>query len=345
MADVAAITGSVDFEPAALAGHLAGRLPLANGPMSLTRISGGQSNPTYIVGFPDGAAVLRKRPAGPTLPSAHAVDREFRVLEALSRTAVPVPRPLLFEADPAVIGTPFYLMEKIEGRVFHDAALPGVPPTDRGAMYLSMADTLAALHAVDPAAVGLGDFGRPGSYFARQFARWSRQWRESPTQDIPELDRVVDWLAAHLPEDEGRVAIAHGDFRLGNLMFHPTEPRVVGILDWELATLGDPLADLGFCCMAWHSSPDEYAGLLGLDCDALGIPGPDTFVARYEGLPRPSGRLRPFHVVFALFRFAVIFVGIADRARAGTAADADAARTGRLAANFARRALALALRS
>ncbi len=345
MKTVGAIEGAVDFEPERLAAYLSTRLPFARGPMSLSRISGGQSNPTYIVGYPGGGAVLRKRPAGPTLPSAHAVDREFRVLSALAGTPVPVPRPLLFEADPAVIGTPFYVMEKLDGRVFHDCALPDVTPSDRRAMFFSMADTLAALHAVDPASVGLADFGRPGSYFTRQLARWSRQWEDSPTDGIPELDAVVAWLSAKLPPDDGRASIAHGDFRLGNLMFHPTEPRVIGILDWELATLGDPLADLGFCCMTWHSSPDEYSGILGLDIEALGIPSRDAFVARYEGLPAPSGRLQPFHVVFALFRFAVIFVGIADRARAGTAAAADAAKTGRLAVNFARRAHALALAS
>jgi aminoglycoside phosphotransferase (APT) family kinase protein len=345
VASVGEIKGTVDFEPARLADYLSTRLPFAKGPMRLERISGGQSNPTYIVIFRDGAAVLRKKPAGVTLPSAHAVDREFRVLNALSGTAVPVPRALLYEADPAVIGTPFYLMDKLEGRVFHDCALPDIAPDERRAMYWSMAETLAALHAVEPAAVGLGDFGRPGSYFARQLARWSKQWDESPTQDIPELDAVVEWLSAKLPPKDGRASIAHGDFRLGNLMFHPTEPRVVGILDWELATLGDPLADLGFCCMTWHSSPDEYSGILGLDIAELGIPTRDAFVARYEGLPAPSGRLQPFHVVFALFRFSVIFVGIADRARAGTAADANAARTGRLAVNFARRAHSLAMAS
>lgn len=325
MSRVGEISGAIDFEPARLAEYLAARLPFASGPMAVTRIGGGQSNPTYALAFPEGRAILRKKPAGPTLPMAHAVDREFRVLDALKDTAVPVPRPLLFEPDAEVIGTPFYVMEQLDGRVFHDCALPGVSPADRRAMYLSMAQTLAALHAVDPAAVGLGDLGRPGDYFARQLARWSRQWEESPTDGIPELDAVVDWLAGRLPSDDAPPAIAHGDFRLGNLMFHPTEPRVIGVLDWELATLGHPLADLGFCCMTWHTAPEEYSGVLGLDIAALGIPTRDEFVARYEGLPVPSGRLKPFHVVFALFRFAVIFVGIADRARAGTAADANAA--------------------
>lgn len=345
MTELGQISGKTDFEPRALAEYLSSRLPFARGPMSLTRISGGQSNPTFIVSFPEGSAILRKRPPGPLLPSAHAVDREFRVLSALSKTPVPVPKPFIYEADVSVIGTAFYVMEKLEGRVFHDCALPGLTPEERRGMYLSMADALAALHAVDPAAVGLGDFGRPGSYFARQLARWSKQWEDSPNEEIPELDAVVEWLKVKLPPEDGGVSIAHGDFRLGNMIFHPTEPRVVGILDWELATLGDPLADLGFCCMTWHSGPDEYAGILGLDIEKLGIPTRDEFVARYEKLPRPSGRLKPFHIVFALFRFAVIFVGIADRARAGTAADANAAKTGQLAINFARRAHALALAS
>jgi aminoglycoside phosphotransferase (APT) family kinase protein len=330
------------FEPAALAFHLEGRLAFASGPLSIARIGGGQSNPTYALAWRGGSAILRKQPRGPILPSAHAIDREFRVLRALEGTPAPTPRVLFYEADPSIIGTPFYVMEKLEGRVFHDSSLPGVAPEERRAMYLSMADALATLHRVDPAEAGLADFGRAGDYFARQLTRWSRQLAASAAEPIPELEKVGSWLSARLPAGDGRSAIAHGDFRVGNMMFHPTEPRVVGVLDWELSTLGDPLADLGFFCMAWHTAPDEYAGLMGLDQAALGIPGQDEFVARYEGLPAPSGRLEPFHVVFALFRFAVIFVGIAERARAGTAADAGAASTGRLAVNFARRALALA---
>ncbi|WP_256379153.1 MULTISPECIES: phosphotransferase family protein [unclassified Bradyrhizobium] len=202
-----------------------------------------------------------------------------------------------------------------------------------------MADTLAALHRVDPSSVGLSDFGRSGNYFARQLTRWIRQWSDSPTRGIPEIDAVIAWLQKRLPDEEGALSITHGDYRIGNLIFHAVEPRVVGILDWELATLGDPLADLGFCCMTWFIGPDEYAGIKGLDFGVLGIPTVDEFVARYDGLKRPSGRLKRFNVVFALFRFAVIFIGIADRARAGTASDAGAADTGRLAKKFARRAL------
>lgn len=336
------VEGPVDFDPERLAGFLAETRADLQGRLDISRVGGGQSNPTYLLSTPTGEAVLRKRPAGPLLASAHAVDREFRVLSALADTPVPVPRPLLFHADPDVLGTPFYLMQRLHGRVFHDASLPGVPSEERAAMLLAVADTLASLHAIDPQEVGLAEFGRPGSYFERQLARWSRQWEQSPTNDIPELDALVAWLRQALPPYDAPSRIVHGDFRVGNLMFHPTEPRVIGILDWELATLGDPLADLGFCCMAWHTARDEYGGYLGLDTAALGLPSQDAFVARYEGRTSPSGRLLPFHVVFALFRFAVIFVGIADRARAGTAADPRAAETGQLAARFARRALALA---
>jgi aminoglycoside phosphotransferase (APT) family kinase protein len=309
-----------------------------SGPMSLDRIEGGQSNPTYFVTFPDRRLVLRKKPAGPILPSAHAIDREFRVLSALSGTNVPVPRVFLYHAEDDVIGTPFYIMERLEGRVFHDCALPDLEPAERRAIYLSMAETLAALHAIDPAHLGLGDFGRPGNYFQRQIARWSRQWAESATKDIPELDALVAWLPAHLPPDDGRVAIAHGDFRLGNLIIHPSDPRVVGVLDWELSTLGHPLADLGFCCIPWHTAPDEYAGILGLDRAALGIPDEAEFVNHYFSHGRRDPAFGSFHLAFALFRFAVIFVGIADRKRAGTAAGSNAAAVSHLGRHFARRA-------
>lgn len=337
------MSGSIDFDVGRLDGFLRGRLPDLDGPMAVERVSGGQSNPTYFLTYPGRSLVLRKRPNGPTLPSAHAVDREFRVLDALARTDVPLPRTVLFHAGDEVVGTPFYVMERVAGRVFDDCALPGLPPDQRRAVYLSMAETLARLHAVDPVAVGLGDYGRPGNYFERQIARWSRQWAESPTGDIPALDAVERWLAEHRPPDDGRSAIAHGDFRLGNLILHPTEPRVVAVLDWELSTLGHPLADVGFCCMPWHTAPDEYQGILGLDHARLGIPTEAEFIDHYLAHAVPTGRPTTFHVVFALFRFAVIFVGIADRVRAGTAASQNAAAVGGLARNFAGSALDAAL--
>jgi aminoglycoside phosphotransferase (APT) family kinase protein len=322
----------------ALAAWLAQRLP-GTGLPSLARIGGGQSNPTWFVDWGDARLVLRKKPEGPILPGAHAVEREFRVMRALWGSDVPVPRALWLEEDASILGTPFYVMERLEGRVFADTALPGVTPEDRRAMYLDMARVLARLHAVRPEDVGLADFGKPGTYFARQIARWTKQYQGSTGPRIAALDHLVAWLPANMPEDDGAVSIAHGDFRVGNLMWHKTEPRVIGVLDWELSTLGHPLADLGFCAIPWHSSADEYAGLLGRDWQGAGIPGRDTFVAEYMAHARPTGPLLPFHIAFALFRFAVIFVGIADRARAGSAASNEAASLGPLAERFARRAI------
>ena len=331
---------TADFNPADLHGFLDATYG-RSGHFDLQRISGGQSNPTYFVTHGAARLVLRKKPAGPILPGAHAIDREYRVLRALHPTGVPVPRPILYHDDPALLGTPFYLMERIDGRVFTDCSLPSLPKKDRSAIWMGLADALAALHSIDPAQVGLGDFGRPGNYFERQIARWTRQWQASASDPIPDLDRLADWLAANMPADDGAVRLAHGDFRMGNLIFHPTEPRVVAILDWELSTLGHPLADLGFCVMPWHSAPDEYGGLLGLDLVTLGLPPEEAVVARYRVSRPDTAALLPFHKVFALFRFAVIFLGIADRVRSGTAAAADAANHGHLAARFAARATAI----
>lgn len=303
------------------------------------RIGGGQSNPTYAVDFGERKLILREKPRGETLPGAHAIDREFRVLKALETTDVPVPKVVLYHDDPEALGTPFYLMDRLDGRVFHDCALPSLSPEERRGMFLSMAEAMAKLHAVDPASIGLADFGRPGNYFERQVARWSRQYRESPSGPLPDLDRLSEWLTANLPEDDGRVAIAHGDFRLGNMIFHPSWPEVVGILDWELATLGHPLADLGYCCLPWNTAPDEYGGILGLDREALGIPTQAEFVAHYFAHAIPTTPLKPFHVVFALFRFSAIWVGIADRAKAGSAAAVNTGNALPLARTFAQRAL------
>jgi len=327
-----------DLDSARLKAWLAARLPGASD-LDLERIGGGQSNPTWFVTFGEARLVLRKKPAGPILPGAHAVEREFRVMRALADTGVPVPRVLWLEQDESILGTPFYVMERLQGRVFSDCTLPGMAPQERRAIYLEMARVLARLHAVAPDAVGLGDFGKPGNYFERQITRWTRQYRDSAGPPIAALDRLVDWLPANLPPDDGDVAIAHGDFRLGNLMFHPTEPRVIGVLDWELSTLGHPLADLGFCVIPWHSTPEEYGGIRGTDWQAGGIPARDDFVAEYYAHARPTAALAPFHAAFALFRFAVIFRGIADRARAGNAASEEAASLAPLAGRFARRAL------
>lgn len=318
------MSGQIDFDPGTLSAFLTEQF----GPsdvFDLDRISGGQSNPTYFLTWDDQRMVLRKQPNGPILKGAHAVDREYRVQAALYPTGVPIACPVLYHDKPDVVGTPFYLMERIEGRVFDNCALPEVDPSERRALWMGLADAMAAMHAVRPEDVGLGDYGRPGNYFGRQIARWSRQWEESSHDPIPELDRLRDWLVANQPEDDGAVSLAHGDFRMGNVIFHPSEPRVVAILDWELSTLGHPLADLAFCALAWHLSPDEYGGILGLDHAALGLPSEEDFVARYMAARPGSAPLLTFHKAFALFRFSVIWVGIADRVRSGTAAGADAA--------------------
>jgi len=327
-----------DLDLPALETWLAERLPNESG-LKVERIGGGQSNPTWFLDWGTLRLVLRKKPSGQILPGAHAVEREFRVIDALNNAGPPVPKAYWLEEDPEILGAAFYLMERVEGRVFSDCALPGVDPAHRREMYLDMARTLARLHAVRPDEVGLADYGKPGDYFQRQIGRWTRQYQQQDDLRIAALDRLVEWLPANMPEDDGAIAIAHGDFRVGNMLFHPTEPKVVAVLDWELSTLGHPLGDLGFCVIPWHSAPDEYGGLIGVDWRELGIPERDEFVAEYMAHALPTSPLLPFHVAFALFRFSVIFVGIANRARLGNAASAEAADLGPLAERFACRAI------
>ena len=330
----------VEFDPARLDAFLKDRVPGLSGAMRLERIAGGQSNPTFFVSYKERRLVLRKKPPGRTLPSAHAVDREARVLTALAGSTVPVPLVVLFHAGDEVVGTPFYVMERLEGRVFASSDLAGAPVGERRAMVLSYADTLARLHDIDWQAAGLEGFGRPGGYFARQVARWSKQWEAERFRDIPALSRLQEHLLATMPEDDGATSLVHGDFRLGNMMFHPSEPGVVAVLDWELSTIGHPMADLAFSVVCWRSLPSEYGGLLGLDLGALGIPSEAEFLARYyASRTTPTPRMEPFHVAFSMFRFAVIFEGIAARARAGTAAGSDAGTVGDLSLAFAHRGL------
>ena len=331
----------LDFDPDRLEAYLKSQVTGLDGRMTVERIAGGQSNPTYRLRFAARDVILRKQPRGELLPSAHAVDREFRVQSALAATDVPVPRMVHLCADRAVIGTLFYVMEALDGRVIHDSSIPGAAPAERAALYDAMNEVLARLHQVDWQAVGLEGFGKPGNYFARQIARWTRAWQASRTRAIPELDRLVAWLPAHVPADD-ETTIVHGDFRLGNLMFHRTEPRVIALLDWELSTLGHPLADLAFNCLLWHSTPAMYHGIEGLDHAALGIPSRDDYVARYCARTGRSAGITNFHLAFACFRFAVIFEGIAKRAQIGTAAGADAEQVGRLSIDYARRGWALA---
>ena len=295
--------------------------------MDVRQMRGGQSNPTFLLLTDRGEYVLRKQPPGALLPSAHAVDREYRVLAALAGTDVPVPRPLLYGADPTVIGTPFYVMERLKGRIFRSPNLPELAPQARRPVYLAMADTLAKLHRVDWAARGLADFGKPGNYFARQIARWTKQWQGSQTRGNPSIDRLAEWLPNHIPTGD-QVSLCHGDFRLDNMVFHPTEPRVIGLLDWELSTLGHPLADFAYSCIPYLTAAATHNGLAGLDLWALGIPDQAEFVAAYAERGGTAAPLQPFHLAFSLFRLAVILEGVLARAQAGNASNAEAGTVG-----------------
>lgn len=293
------------------------------GRVQVERVRGGQSNPTWYVNAGDERFVLRQQPGGELLPSAHALDREFRILKALEGSDVPVPRVIRYSDDRNIVGTPFYLMQRLEGRIFPTAALEGVDAEERRAMYRSAAETLARLHAVDWAAAGLSDYGKHDEYFSRQVRRWSKQWEASRRLDVPELDRLIAWLPTHTPGGE-ETTICHGDYRFGNLMFSPSGTEIVGVLDWELSTLGDPLADLGFFCMLYHVGSD-YGGVIEVDRRMLGIPSAEEFVSDYNRAVGTQRNVLPFHVAFAFFRFAVIFAGIEDRARRGNASDPEAA--------------------
>lgn len=311
------------FDEAALARHLRERLPGFDRAFEVRQFQGGQSNPTFHLRAAAGEYVLRKKPPGKLLPRAHAVEREYRVLRALAGSDVPVPPVWLLCEDDGVIGTPFFVMDHVPGRVFLDRAMTAGTPAERAAVYEDMARVLAALHRVDWLGAGLEGFGRPEGYMARQVALWTRQWEAVRVEEMPAMDRLAAWLPAHLPPDE-EATIAHGDFRLGNLVIHPTEPRIVAVLDWELATIGHPLADLGYTCLTYHfpPGPDGVQGVLGADLRASGIPDEATFVARYcahagRGVP---AALDVF-VVFSMFRLASIVAGVWRRALDGNAAD------------------------
>jgi aminoglycoside phosphotransferase (APT) family kinase protein len=327
-----------DFDVWPLAVYLQSHIPEASGTPQLKRIGGGQSNPSYFLTYPAARFVLRKKPAGVLLPSAHAIDREYRVQQALADTAVPVPRMRLYCRDPSIIGTEFYVMDYVEGRVFAQCWLPEVTKAQRAAMFLGMAEALAALHKVDYQHAGLADFGKTGDYYGRQIGRWTKQWEASKTAPNPDIDRLIPWLSANAPKSV-KTTINHGDFRVGNLMFDETTGRVVAVLDWELATLGDPLADVAYSALAWRLASDEYMGMRDKDLAALGIPREHEYLAHYERLAPESGKIAPFHFVFALFRLAAIFEGIAARAKGGTEASENAAEVGKLSSRFARRAV------
>ena len=307
------------FDETALRRYLADHLEGFSGPLDVVQFEGGQSNPTYLLRDEIRAYVLRKKPPGELLPSAHAVDREYRVMSALADTEVPVPETYLFCADESIIGTPFFVMERVPGRVLIDPLLPDLAPVDRRALYEHFVEVLAALHRVDHEAVGLGDFGRPGNYYARQISRWSKQYRASETERIEAMDRLIDWLPENVPESD-QSGIVHGDYRLGNCIVHPSEPRIVSVLDWELSTLGHPLADLAYCCMGYRADTGHTGSFLEIDFAATGIPTEDEFVGRYCRLTgRDEIEHWTFYVAFALFRMAAIVQGVYKRGLDGIA--------------------------
>ncbi len=326
------MTALLDLPVDALSQYLESHVAGFRGPLTATKFKGGQSNPTYLIEADSGRYVLRRKPPGKLLPSAHAVDREFRVLQALHGTSVPVAQPLHLCTDESVIGSMFYLMAYVDGRIFWDPSLPEATPAQRGAIYTGIIDAMAALHTVDPAAVGLADYGKPGGYFERQLKRWGEQYRASETRPIPAMDELIARLPARCPADDGSVALAHGDFRIDNLMFHTTEPRVIAIVDWELSTLGHPLADLGYFCMALRLPRNPaLPGLAGLDRAALGIPDEAALLARYSQLTgRPIPADWPFVLAFSFFRLAAIAQGVAKRAEQGNASSDQAMQAGRM---------------
>lgn len=304
--------------------------------VTVTALSGGQSNPTYIVY--DGARrlVLRKKPTGQLLASAHAIDREYRVMDALKASDVPVPEMLAYCDDPALLGTPFYVMEFLEGRVLVDQSLPSWTTTDRAALYDDINRVIAALHAVDHRRLGLEGFGKEGRYVQRQIERWTKQTLASTVPVPPALVKLMQWLPDNLPEDDDETTLIHGDFRLDNLILHPTKPRVIGVLDWELSTLGHPMSDFAYHVMSWRIPPSLWRGIGGLDLAALGIPAEEDYVRRYAGRTgRDPLRHWAFYLAFSLFRMSAILHGIAQRAADGTAASADAVATGQKAGPLA----------
>ena len=326
------------FSVAALQAHLQHQMPGFAGPLKVEQFKGGQSNPTYKLITPRSAYVMRTKPgpAAKLLPSAHAIEREYRVMKALAGSDVPVAQMHLLCEDESVIGRAFYVMEFMDGRVLWDQSLPGMHNDERAAIYDEMNRVIAALHRVDVPAAGLADFGKPGNYFDRQIGRWSKQYVASVTESIPEMDQLIAWLPVHMPagaHDGSAPAVVHGDFRMDNLVFDKTEARVLAVLDWELSTLGHPLADFSYHCMAWHIPPGVFRGIGGMDYRALGIPDEADYIRSYC---QRTGRSDAdalaldwnFYLAYNLFRLASITQGIAKRVMDGTAASAQARATG-----------------
>ncbi len=341
LAGTAEVLPAHRFDVAALERFMAERVEGFKVPLEVRQFRGGQSNPTYYLRAPSGEYVLRRKPPGKLLPSAHAVEREYRVITALAGSGVPVPRTFALCEDGDVVGTPFYVMEFVPGRVILDPRLPGVSPDERAAIYDSMNEVLARLHTVDWQARGLGDFGRPGNYFARQIHRWSQQYRASETERIEAMERLIEWLPASIPPVD-EATLVHGDFRLGNTILHPTEPRIVAVLDWELSTLGHPLADLAYNMLPFRLRHEQFEGFAGQPRPG-GIPAEEDYLAAYcRRTGRPSIAQWDWYISFAMFRLAAIAQGIMGRVVAGTANDPNARERGARARPLGEAAWALA---
>ncbi|HJV86979.1 MAG TPA: phosphotransferase [Noviherbaspirillum sp.] len=330
MNDTISATGGHGFDTVRLAQFMQAHVEGFSGELEVARFKGGQSNPTFLLTAGRQRYVLRKKPAGQLLPSAHAVEREYRVITALAGTGVPVARTYCLCEDSTVIGTPFYIMEYVDGRVLWDPTLPGMGKAERAAVYDDMNRVIAALHKVDYKAVGLDGFGKPGNYFERQIARWTKQYRASETDRIEAMDRLIEWLPTHIPPGD-ETGIVHGDLRLDNLIFHKEEPRILAILDWELSTLGHPLADFSYHMLTWRLTSGEFRGMAEYDLPALGIPSEAEYLQRYcERAGRAS--VPPadwdFYLGYSMFRLAAILQGILRRALDGTASSAEAVETG-----------------
>jgi aminoglycoside phosphotransferase (APT) family kinase protein len=326
------------FDIASLETYLRENVDGFEGPLGVRQFKGGQSNPTYLLNTPGRQYVLRRKPAGNLLKSAHAVDREFEVISALHKAGYPVPRPFALCRDDTVVGTIFFIMEYLDGRIFWDLDLPGLAPDERGAIYDNVNQTIADLHTIDYEAIGLQGFGKPGNYFARQVSRWSKQYAASEIDKIPSMDALMAWLPGNIPDDES-TSIVHGDFRLDNAILHPTEPRIIAVLDWELSTIGHPLGDFTYHLMAWQM-PDigiGSSGLKGLDLEILGIPSEEDYVDLYCRRTGRTGGIdnRDFYSAYNFFRIAAILQGISGRVRDGTAASAHAERAARAVAPLA----------
>jgi len=328
IAQTAEVRDAHRFDVGALERYLRAHVEGFSGAVEVRQFRGGQSNPTYHVSAGGREYVLRRKPPGKLLPSAHAVDREYRVITALGKAGFPVPRTFALCEDDSVIGTAFYVMDCVHGRIFTDPAIPSLTSPERRSIYESLIDVLARLHTADWQTLGLADFGRPGNYFARQLHRWTQQYRASETEKIESMERLIPWLPEHIPAGD-ETTLVHGDFRLGNVIIHATEPRVVAVLDWELSTLGHPLADLGYNCMPYHLAEDSMEGFEGGNLAELGIPSEEHYVAAYcQRTGRAGIEDWSFYVGFAMFRLAAIAQGIMGRVLEGTANDANARQRG-----------------